>query len=56
MYNEKTTYRQMPENELLYYNMTNDYMFRAVLQKNQRYSEDWSAHCCILTRKHSRLK
>ena len=25
----------MPENELLYYNMTNDYMFRAVLQKNQ---------------------
>lgn len=35
MYNEKTTYRQMPENELLYYNMTNDYMFRAVLQKNQ---------------------
>lgn len=35
MYNEKTTYRQMPENELLYYNMTNEYMFRAVLQKNQ---------------------
>lgn len=35
MYNEKTTYHQMPENELLYYNMTNDYMFRAVLQKNQ---------------------
>lgn len=34
---KKTTNGSLfPENEKLYYNMTNDYMFRAVLQKNEK--------------------
>ena len=36
MYKKKTKSVQLPDSGELCYNMTNDYMFRAVLQKNKK--------------------